>query len=162
MKAKGVDLILKALHLIKDKNLQLVLVGEGAEREHYQSLIDQFGLGDQVFIFPPTSNVESFYQLADAFVMSSCYEPLGQTLLEAFASGLPVVAFRRSDVVDTATEELGMDEFITYVNDYLAESLSYAISEVDSGLYAHSLKIHEAAVKLFSWGALLNRLIANK
>jgi glycosyltransferase involved in cell wall biosynthesis len=159
VKAKGVDLVLKALHSINDESLQLILVGDGSEREYYMALIEQLELKDRVLILPPTSNVEMYYQLADAFVMSSCYEPLGQTLLEAFASGLPVVAFRRSDMVDTATEELMMDEYVGYVDGYSYFELSVEFARTKPMDFIVRSNIHVAATNLFCWTKLLKNLL---
>lgn len=159
VKAKGVHLIIDAMSLSSQSNLHLVLVGDGVEKSKYLEMIDKYNLQDSVTILPPCRSVEEYYQMADAFVMSSSYEPLGQTILEAFASGLNVIAFKSSEFVNTATEELGMDEAVEYVKDYSSKSLSLAFNSVGDHSYERSKEISTLALKKFSWLTLLTELI---
>jgi len=159
VKAKGVDLILEAISLANKKHIKLLMVGEGAEQQQYIQLVRKYNLSQQITILSPTAKVEKFYQLADVFIMSSCYEPLGQTLLEAFASGLPVIAFKRSDLVNTATQELGMDEFICYSNSYASLDLAHCLDAVKVSTAFQRERLSEICLSKFSWRALLNSLL---
>jgi len=127
VKAKGVSLLIDAVANVS-QTFHLVLIGAGEELESYETKIMSLGLADKVSIIPPLRDVERYYRCADMFVMSSSYEPLGQTILEAFASGLPLVAFKKSATVNTATQELGMDGFITYANQHNEVELAKAIN----------------------------------
>ncbi|WP_394200988.1 glycosyltransferase [Marinagarivorans algicola] len=158
VKAKGVDLLIKAVAKSRGE-LFLVMVGEGEEKTTYEALIADLNIGNSTRIYPPSRNVEKYYRLADAFVMSSCYEPLGQTLLEAFASGLNVVAFRRSVYVDTATEELGMDQSIFYASSFDEISLASTLEGLGPLLDEDASMTRSRALEKFSWVKLLNDLI---
>ncbi len=127
VKAKGVSLLVDAVANVSQA-FHLVLIGAGEELESYEAKIMSLGLADRVSIIPPLRDVEKYYRCADMFVMSSSYEPLGQTILEAFSSGLPLVAFKKSVSVNTATQELGMDGFITYANLHNEIELAKAIN----------------------------------
>jgi glycosyltransferase involved in cell wall biosynthesis len=55
---------------------------------------------------------EDYLGAADAFLMTSSYEPFGQTILEALSAELPVISFRAGKGVTVATEEIvGGDAF---------------------------------------------------
>ncbi|WP_102039799.1 glycosyltransferase family 4 protein [Shewanella sp. GutCb] len=127
VKAKGVSLLIDAVANVS-QTFHLVLIGAGEELKSYETKIMSLSLADKVSIIPPLRDVERYYRCADMFVMSSSYEPLGQTILEAFASGLPLVAFKKSATVNTATQELGMDGFITYANLHNEIELAKAIN----------------------------------
>jgi 1,2-diacylglycerol 3-alpha-glucosyltransferase len=81
-----------------------------------------------------TSGVEDFYQACDVFVMSSTYEPLGQTLFEAAATGMRVVAFDKSTGVNTATHELNIDHLLDYAYTLDAVGLALAMKKSLSSL----------------------------
>lgn len=156
VKAKRVDLLINAFS--KLDNAILVLVGKGDEEENYRSLINELDILDKVRIIPACSDVEKYYRASDVFVMSSSYEPLGQTIIEAFSSGLPVVAFKNSECVNTATEELGMDEFIYYAENFSSEELFHALKKALS-IKIDPTSIHIKAINKFSWNNLYKELV---
>jgi 1,2-diacylglycerol 3-alpha-glucosyltransferase len=160
VKAKGVDLLIDAMKSLT-QNCHLVLVGGGDERDTFIAHINALGLKNQVTIVDPLRTVEDYYRCADLFVMSSRYEPLGQTLLEAFSSGLPVAAFNRYAGVDTATEELTMDEFVSYATELSASSLAVAITRQLNNLTDDKrTNISKKAQLTFSWSKLYFDLIS--
>ncbi len=63
------------------------------------------GVGDRVRFTGPMANVESAYHAADIFVMPSSREAFGMVLVEAMASGLPVVASRIEQVTDEIVDD---------------------------------------------------------
>jgi glycosyltransferase involved in cell wall biosynthesis len=63
------------------------------------------GLGDRVRFTGPVADVEAAYHAADIFVMPSTREAFGMVLVEAMASGLPVVASRLDGVTDEIVDE---------------------------------------------------------
>ena len=155
--AKGVDLLIESLKQLP--NHHLALVGEGVEKANYERLIAHWQLEGRVSIHPPTREVELYYRSADVFVMSSRYEPLGQTILEAFASGLPVVAFERGPEVDTATQELGMDDHVSYANEFSAASLANALQRCQAEETTRDRQvIAQAAQYQFNWQKLYQQL----
>lgn len=158
VKAKGADLLIQAL--AKVPHCQLLMVGDGEEKLKYLELVTNLGLGDRVKIFPPTKEVEQYYKVADIFAMTSNYEPLGQTILEALSSGLPLVAFRKSSDVDTATEELDIDEFVSYAENFNISDLACAIECAIKGVQVtNPQKIHQVANQKFSWSRLYTELV---
>lgn len=157
--AKGVSVLIDAFAQIK-ADAVLVLVGEGTEHQTYVNKIESSNLQSKVKLFPPTRDVEKFYQSADLFAMTSNYEPLGQTILEAMASGLKVIAFRPSDKVDTAINELSDSTSVAYVEGFnsseLRDCLSKELLQVDM---INSFSISELAQKKYSWSNFYTTLL---
>lgn len=77
---------------------RLVLVGDGPLRDALADRIQAEGLADRVLLAGQRSDVQLWMAAADAYVLPSHFEGLSNTLLEAMASGLPVVATRVSGV----------------------------------------------------------------
>ena len=88
--------LLRAARLVADAApaFQLDLVGDGPERGALQKLRDDLGLEGRVHFLGERGDVAALLGAADVFVLSSIGEGLSLTLLEAMASGLPVVATR--------------------------------------------------------------------
>ncbi|GAB5450540.1 MAG: glycosyltransferase [Halioglobus sp.] len=74
------------------KRLRLILVGDGPLREELLELAATLGLGDAVWFAGDRSDVPELLQAMDVFVLPSLGEGISNTVLEAMACGLPVIA----------------------------------------------------------------------
>lgn len=91
---KGFDILIEAFRLFAIQNSQwcLDIVGEGPEKETYQSLIVKYHLENRIYIHPFTNNIEHYYSESQIYVLSSRWEGFGLVLVEAMAHGLPVIS----------------------------------------------------------------------
>ncbi len=73
---------------------ELLIAGEGPERQRLSALIETLGLGDRVRLLGPWPHKElpMLYGAADASVLASSREGWANVLLESMACGTPVVA----------------------------------------------------------------------
>lgn len=96
IKRKGVALLIESLKLVRRNvpNFLSVIVGQGQELENLKSLVDGYGLRDQVKFCGRVTKKElsELNTIADVFVLPSTSEGHSVALLEAMASGLPIVA----------------------------------------------------------------------
>jgi sugar transferase (PEP-CTERM/EpsH1 system associated) len=74
------------------ERLRLVLVGEGPLRAQAQALLTDAGLADLAWLPGERSDVPELMRGLNCFVLPSLAEGVSNTILEAMASGLPVVA----------------------------------------------------------------------
>ncbi len=72
--------------------LRVVIVGDGPLRGELEALVARSGLTETVWLAGERSDVPELLQLMDVFVLPSLGEGISNTVLEAMASGLPVVA----------------------------------------------------------------------
>ena len=72
---------------------KLDIFGQGIDKEKLQKQIHSLGLDKVIKINPPTKQIEREYQESSVFAMTSTYEGLPMTLLEAISYGLPCIAF---------------------------------------------------------------------
>ncbi len=96
------DLIDCAQIVCKDHDIKFKIVGKGPLENSISKRIDELGLSNQVTLLGHVDRKQliSLYQNARLFVLPSHYEGLPTVLLEAMASGLPVVATNVSGCID--------------------------------------------------------------
>ena len=74
--------------------MRLVLVGDGPERQAIERLIDAHGLRGRVWLAGERADIAQVMQGFDCFALPSLGEGISNTILEAMATRLPVVATR--------------------------------------------------------------------
>jgi glycosyltransferase involved in cell wall biosynthesis len=103
---KGLDLGLRALAQLKEYDWQWRIAGDGPQMEALQSLARELGLaGRVVFLgWQSREDLAQWYHRSNIFLFPSRHEGMPNAVLEAMASGLPVVATRIA-----GNEELVLD-----------------------------------------------------
>jgi glycosyltransferase involved in cell wall biosynthesis len=92
-KQKDFATLIKAFALVlQRRGARLLILGEGEERAHLEAMVRNLGLDGDVCLPGFTMNPYSYMSRAALFVMSSAWEGFGNVLVEALASGVPVVA----------------------------------------------------------------------
>jgi glycosyltransferase involved in cell wall biosynthesis len=76
----------------RQRALRLIVLGEGGERGRLESLVRELGLQECVDLPGFAPNPYSYMKRADAFLLSSAWEGLGNVLVESMALGRPVVS----------------------------------------------------------------------
>ena len=89
---KNYALLLKAFARLPPGECQLVLAGEGPERAALEKLADDLGIRDRTEFAGHRDDVPDLLRTLDVFVLPSFSEGMSNTLLEAMATGVAVVA----------------------------------------------------------------------
>jgi len=113
---KQVNLVIRAsAQAINQVGAQLLIVGDGRQREELIELCANLGIG-KICHFPgfveTNGDLPGLYRLAAVFVTASEIETQGLVILEAMASGLPVVAIEATCIPELVQED---------VNGYLSQ-----------------------------------------
>lgn len=108
--------IFKVYHSL-NSNSYLLLVGEGPLQEVVKKQVNDYGIADNVKFLNNRMDVPAILSASDVFVFPSFYEGLPLTLVEAQASGLPIVCS------DAITDETRL------TNTYYALSLNDDVSK---------------------------------
>lgn len=74
------------------RKLRLIMIGEGPLREKSQQLLDSAGLNELAWLPGQRNDIPEIMRGLNCFVLPSLGEGISNTILEAMASGLPVIA----------------------------------------------------------------------
>ena len=106
---KGLGELLGALPSVAERvpSLKVVISGIGPDVDHVRERVDAEGLGELVEMtgYASYDDAPGVYRRGDVFVSPTYSEGFSNTILEAMASGLPVVSTDTVGVVDCLTHE---------------------------------------------------------
>jgi glycosyltransferase involved in cell wall biosynthesis len=97
--------LLQALSGLLCMDWRLLLVGTGELKPHVDAQVGALGLCDRVSILPPESDVNHLLMEAQIFVLSTNFEALPISILEAMRAALPVVATDVGGVAESVRHE---------------------------------------------------------
>jgi glycosyltransferase involved in cell wall biosynthesis len=90
---KGFDVLIKAFARLRaERPARLIILGDGLLRATLQDLVRSLGIEDDVALPGYAENPQAWFAASDLFVLPSRTEGFGNVLLEALASGVPVVS----------------------------------------------------------------------
>ncbi len=90
---KNFDLLLNAFaRALNNRELRLIILGEGKQRKHLEDLAAKLGLKDRVDFPGFVPNPVAYMARADLFCLSSRWEGLPGVLIESLAAGCPVIS----------------------------------------------------------------------
>jgi glycosyltransferase involved in cell wall biosynthesis len=102
-KVKQLDQLVRAFSILPD-NWQLVLIGEGPEREAIREVANHLEVSHRVHMPGAISDPARVIGLFDIFALSSASEQFPISVVEAMAAGLPVVAPDVGDIKDMVAQ----------------------------------------------------------
>lgn len=106
---KNIPFLLHALAYYKmmyKKPFRMLLVGDGPNREEYESLVKTLRIENEIIFtgLIPNDKLPEYYRAADAFLFASKTETQGIVILEAMAAGTPVIAVNATGVSDLVVD----------------------------------------------------------
>lgn len=103
---KGQGVLIRAMPAVRTRisGTRLLLVGEGPSRVRYESLAHELGVEENVSFLGVRWDVPDLLRAADVLVMPSLNEGFGLVMVEALASGTPVVASRMGPTPEIVRE----------------------------------------------------------
>ncbi|MEA5616720.1 glycosyltransferase family 4 protein [Cronbergia sp. UHCC 0137] len=102
---KNLDTVLRALVHVPD--LHLAVVGE-IKGSPYPQMAADLNLSERVHFLGYRRDMPQIQQASDFFVFPSRYEPFGLVVIEAMASGLPVITAKTTGAADLVTPDCGI------------------------------------------------------
>lgn len=138
-KVKRVEDVVKIFHNVRKKiKAKLLLVGDGPERNHIESLCRELDTGDDVRFLGKLEAVEEVLSVADLFLMPSEKESFGLAALEAMACEVPVISSNTGGLPELMVD--GKTGFMSDVGD--VEEMSKKALYILDDKNLPSFKVH--------------------
>ena len=129
------------------RDWHLDVVGDGPARQYYERMVADLGIGGRVSFHGLRAKpvVAQLMREADVFVLPSLYETFGCVLIEAMASGLPIVSTSTGAIPDLVDSETGI-----LVPPGDAAALASAIEQMLSSLHKYDRQAIAQKARRFS------------
>lgn len=165
---KRISNILKVWnHLFrKYKSWRLIVVGNGKDLDYYKKYVKRNNI-ERVEFVGASDNVQQFYSISKIFLMTSIWEGLSMTLIEAQSFGCVPVAFDNfaalHDIINGSNGAIvksnNLDEYINVVDDLMSHDAKLnKMSEQAINSSRHNFNTDKI---LDEWCAELNQLLSN-
>lgn len=92
---KGFDMLIESFNLFAKKNneWQLVIVGEGEEKEKIEALINKYNLNNRIRIDNFTDNIQEYFLNSSVLLLPSRWEGMPMIVLESLEMGVPIISY---------------------------------------------------------------------
>lgn len=157
-KNKGLDFLLDAIKKLEPEKFELVIVGDGEEKERIDKRIEEENLKEKVTTCGFVPHAAKYIKAFDIFVLSSLKEGLPYTILEAMNAGVPVVASSVGGIPDLIEHEKSGLLAIPANPGSFAE----ALEKIATNKKLHrqfSRESKKRAIEKFSFSTMLSRTI---
>lgn len=159
--SKNHEFLLRVFSSIRANNQDavLLLVGDGPLKNRVKQLINNFDLGDSVFMLGSRDDIPYLLSAADCFLFPSIWEGVPVSVVEAQASGLHCL------LSDTITRDVGVSDLVKYlpidkgigVWIHAIEEMSFERKDVTSDISNAGFDIFQTVIFLTNkYGEMIN------
>lgn len=159
---KGVEILLQAIKRVDYEHFKVMIVGDGDLRPRYIKMSELLGLTDRVTFCGRVSDemLPAHYAAADFHVLPSLTmgEAFGIVLLEAMATGKPVIASNLPGV--RSVVDVGEDGFVSTPNDVddLASKIRQMLDLNDDKRAAMGMSGRAKVERKYAWPQIIEKL----
>ena len=159
---KNVELLMEAVALVRERlaGVHLLVVGDGPEAAALRHLVRARALTDAVTFIGSVAQPDTprYYRAADVFALSSDFDNSPNAVLEAMASGLPVVTTDVGGVREFVADRVGGAVVPARAAEALADGLNKYLSSTQAARDAGAFN-RARALSEFTWRASALRLL---
>jgi glycosyltransferase involved in cell wall biosynthesis len=159
---KNVQLLVEAMALVRQRvrDAHLLIVGDGPERERIRTRAVALGISDALTLVGslPQRETPAYYRAADVFALSSDFDNSPNAVLEAMASGLPIVATDVGGVREFIPDDAGGAVVRRRDPAALASAIERYLTRSAEARAAGALNRRRAAAD-YSWRSSAERLL---
>jgi phosphatidylinositol alpha-mannosyltransferase len=158
---KGLIYLLKAFLILtrKYQNLRLIVAGDGSEKENCEKFVRENNLKDVIFLGNVEKELPSLYATCDIFCAPSIFgESFGLVILEAMASGKPVVGFANEGYKELMKGKKG-EKFLAKPRDFKELARKIEILIKNEKLRREMGVWGQGEAQKYSWSKITERVL---
>lgn len=145
---KNQKLLVKAFAKLLERkpNSYLTIVGDGNLRKDLEKQVKDLNISNNILFLGERYDIPELLSRSDAFVLTSNSEALPMTILEAMASGKPVIATKVGGIL----EQVGSDILLSVPQSIESVYEKLLIVQESEKIYKEVVRIQNISIKKFS------------
>ena len=156
-KEKNIGLLIRTIKKVKNKNVKLLIAGNGPYKTELLKLAKKVGVENKILFlgYLPRKEVIAAYKSSYIFIFSSKSETQGLVIAEAMTAGLPVIAVSDLAIADMVKDKKNgylvksdVDEFAEKIDKLLKDKNLYKKMSKNSKILSKELSARKQAKKL--------------
>jgi glycosyltransferase involved in cell wall biosynthesis len=161
MSYKNVDVLIKSIKLIKEKNPEIksLIIGDGPEKKKLEELTRKLNLEKNIKFLGFLENNDDVYALmksSKVFVLPSTREGFGIVVIEANACGIPVITVNHKDNAARDLIEEGKNGFVCQLDENEIAKKIIRILKNNSSLEMQKVCID--LVEKYDWDKIVDEI----
>ena len=157
---KGMEYYIRSVEILKKKNckIKFFIVGDGEERNKLKELVNKLNLENDIIFLGYRSDVQNIMKQLDIVVLSSLWEGLPLTPIEAFSVGKSIIATN----IDGTNEIVKNNYNGILVKDRNSEEIADAILELYNNpnkLSQLEINANKSYIEKFSYEEFANQYL---
>ncbi len=152
VKTKRIDTLIEAISILKDENIECVIVGDGDQRGKLENMATELGIASHIQFrgrILDNADVISEIKQSHAFCLPSAVEGFGITVVEAMASDIPVICSDIAPLLElTSNGKYGLNFALGNANDLASKILELKTNEKT---YSSFQKHATSRAKEYDW-----------
>lgn len=152
-KNKNHEVVIRAIAKLNNPNIHYVICGKGSLESYLKKLSTELGIRENLHLLGYREDIPEIFKISDVFVFPSFREGLPVSVMEAMASGLPVICSEirgNTDLIDT----MGGGLF----NPHSVDSCKKSILEISKNNWIKMSKYNIEKIKSFSDDAIKKKI----
>lgn len=152
-KNKNHEVVIRAIAKLNNPNIHYVICGKGSLESYLKKLSTELGIGENLHLLGYREDIPEICKISDVFAFPSFREGLPVSVMEAMASGLPVICSQirgNTDLIDT----MGGGLF----NPHSIDSCKKSILEISKNNWIKMSKYNIEKIKIFSDDAIKKKI----
>ena len=145
---KNHQVVLKAIARLNNKNVHYAIAGRGEKKDYLLNLAKELGIENRIHLLGFRTDALQLYKASDLFVFPSFREGLSVSMMEAMASGCPIVCSRIRGNTDLVVDGVGGNLFEPNDDKFLANQIEFLANDISKRKEMGLANIH--AIKIFS------------
>lgn len=142
IECKQQDIAIKAFSRVAElvDDAKLIICGEGPQKRYLEKLIKALHLQDKIYLLGFQDDITYYYEHAKVFLLTSDNEAFGNVIVEAMATGLPVISLNSPggppEILGCKKKEVHKTEYARYgiVTPHLHSSKGITVTDQEKEL----------------------------